>query len=154
MIRLSDNARNENTIHESTLLRNPTFSHDLRDQTFGVNRFVVNCFEDSQYTFFSILKMLCKKRIGKNLNFSLTLAMGILLRGSIPSTLSYHGYLKIHNLLKLFGSFYKGGGEVLKVKLYHVKACNDDCHSELRIYFIIIYYILLKANNRAIFFAM
>ena len=46
MIRLSDNARNVSTIHESKLLRNATFSHALRDQAFGVDRFTVNCFED------------------------------------------------------------------------------------------------------------
>ena len=55
--------------------------------------------------FFSILKMLCKKRTEKNLNFSLAFAMGIVLRESTPSTLGYDGYLKIFYLLKLFGLF-------------------------------------------------
>ena len=69
---------------------------------------MVNCFVDSQHTFLfncSSLKMLCKKKIENNLNFSLTIAMGILFRGSTPSTLSYDGYLKILCLLKLFGLF-------------------------------------------------
>ena len=110
VIRLSDKARNVSTFHESKLLRNPTFSHVLRDQTFGVHRFVVNCFEDSQHTFFSILKMLCKKRIEKNLNFSSTFAVDILLKGFTPSTLSYNGYLKILFLLKRFGLFKRGRG--------------------------------------------
>ena len=44
-----------------------------------------------------------------------------------------------------------GEGEVLIVKLDNVKACNEDCHSALAIYFVIIYYSSLKTNNRAIF---
>ena len=44
------------------------------------------------------------------------------------------------------------GGEVLIVKLDNVKACNKECHSVLRIYFVIIYYSPLKTNNSAIFF--
>ena len=56
VIRLSGIARNVNTVHESKLLRNPTFSHVLRDQTFGVNRFTVNCFEDSKHTFLFIIE--------------------------------------------------------------------------------------------------
>ena len=51
MIRLNDNSRNVSTFHESKLLRNPIFSHVLREQTFEVDRFTVNCFEDSQHTF-------------------------------------------------------------------------------------------------------
>ena len=57
--------------------------------------------------------------------------------------------------LKLFG-FLKGGGgelEVLIVELDNVKACNEECHSVSRIYFVIIYYNPLKTNNSAIFFA-
>ena len=57
--------------------------------------------------------------------------MGILLWGSTPSTLSYDGYLKILYLLKLFGLFLKRAGEVLKVKLDNLKACNEECHTAL-----------------------
>ena len=79
--------------------------------------------------------------------------MGILLRGPTPSILSYHGYSKIFYSLKLFGLFLKEGeGEVLKVKLGNLKACNEECHSVLRIHFLIIYYSPLKTNSRAIFF--
>ena len=46
VICLTDNARNVGTFHESKLLRNPTFSHVLRDQAFGVNSFTINCFDD------------------------------------------------------------------------------------------------------------
>ena len=68
--------------------------------------------------------MMCKKRI------SLTFGMDILSRESTPSTLRYDGYLKILSLLNLFRLFLKGeGGEVLKVKLDNVKACNKECHS-------------------------
>ena len=64
--------------------------------------------------------------------------MGILLRESRPSTLSYDGYLKLLYWLKLFGFFKRsvgggGGGEVLIVKL-------DNSP--------------LKSSNSAIFFAM
>ena len=61
MIRLSDNAQNVSTFHGSKLLRNPTFSHVLRDQTFGVNRFTFNCFEDSQHTFLSNIEKAVQK---------------------------------------------------------------------------------------------
>ena len=67
MINLSDNPRNVSTFHESKLLGNPTFSHVLRDQTLGVN-----CLRIVNAHFFSILKILYKKRIEKNfklLNF-------------------------------------------------------------------------------------
>ena len=43
------------------------------------------------------------------------------------------------------------GGEVLILKLDNVKACNEQCHSVSRIYFIIIYYSPLKSKNSAIF---
>ena len=32
------------------LLLNPTFSHVLRGQTFGLDSSMVNCFEDSKHT--------------------------------------------------------------------------------------------------------
>ena len=51
VIRLSDNAQKLNTFNESKLLRNATCSHVLRDQTFGVKHFTVNCSDDSQHTF-------------------------------------------------------------------------------------------------------
>ena len=52
---------------KSKLLRNPTFSHVLRDQTFGVNRSMVNCFEGSQHTFlFNIENTLCKRELKKS----------------------------------------------------------------------------------------
>ena len=38
------------------------------------------------------------------------------------------------------------------MKLDNVKAGNDECHSVLRIYFVIIYCSPLKTNNRAMFF--
>ena len=47
-----------------------------------------------------------------------------------------------------------GGGGILIVKLDNVKACNEECHSMSRIYFVIIYYSPLKSNNSAIFCAM
>ena len=72
MILLSDNAGNVSTFRKSKLLRNPTFSHVLRNQTFGVNRFSVNRFEDSQHTFL----------------FNTENAVGILLEGSTPFTLN------------------------------------------------------------------
>ena len=101
--------------------------------------------------------MPCEKKIEKNLNFSLTFAMGILLSGSTPTTFSYDRYLKIFYLLKLWAFLQRmggGGGEGLIVKLDNVKACNKECHSAWRIFFVIIYYSPLKTNNRAIFFAM
>ena len=84
--------------------------------------------------------------------------MGILLRGSKPSTLSYDGYFKMLYSLKLFGSFKRrvgrggGGGKVLIVKLDNVKACNEECHSVSRIYIVIIHDSPPKTNNSAIFF--
>ena len=53
MIRLSDNARNLSTLHESKLVMNPTFMHVLRDLASGLDYFTVNCFEDSKDTFLS-----------------------------------------------------------------------------------------------------
>ena len=47
-----------------------------------------------------------------------------------------------------------GGGGFLIVKLDNAKACNDECHSVSRIYFVIIYYSPLKTNNSVIIFAM
>ena len=101
MIRLSDNARNVSTFHESKLLRNPTFSHALRDETFGVKSFTVVALRIVNTHFFSILKMLCKKRIEKNLNFSFSFCNGHFVKGvdtfysqlrrieSVQSTLSH-----------------------------------------------------------------
>ena len=59
---------------------------------------------------FSILKILCERKIEKNRNFSVAFTMGILLRRSTHSTLSNDGYLKIIYLLKFFGLSKKGGG--------------------------------------------
>ena len=51
MVRFNDNARNVSTFHESKLLMNSTVSHFLKEQTFGVDRFTVNYFDDSKHTF-------------------------------------------------------------------------------------------------------
>ena len=51
MIRLSDNAQNTSTYHESKLLMNPSFSHVFRSQLFVFDRLTVNCFEDSKHIF-------------------------------------------------------------------------------------------------------
>ena len=72
MIRLSYNARNVSTFYDSKLLRDPTFSHVLRDQIFGVDFFTVNCFEDSKRTFLFIVESisLCIHHFSTALDFS------------------------------------------------------------------------------------
>ena len=70
VISLNDNARNVNTFHESKLLRNRTFSHVLRDQSFRVLWLIA--LRMVNINFFSILKILCEKEIEKSklfLNF-------------------------------------------------------------------------------------
>ena len=53
-------------MNQSKLLKNPTFSHVLRDQTFGVNRLRLIALRIISTHYFSILKIRCKKRIEKS----------------------------------------------------------------------------------------
>ena len=92
MIRFSDNARNVSTCHESKLLMNPTFLHVLKDQTLVLNLLQLISLRIVNAHLFSILKMLCKRKIEKkNRNFSVAIAMGILFKRSIHFTLGTTG---------------------------------------------------------------
>ena len=92
--------------------------------------------------------MLCKRKIEKRIeSFLYSFRNGYFVKGSPYFTLSYDRYLKILYLLNFFGLFQKGGGgKVLKVSLDIVNACNEECHSILRIYLVIIYYRPVEPN--------